>query len=93
MIVQERSTDAVLMMAWMNEQALSQTIETKRATFWSRSRKELWVKGETSGNTQEVVSLSFDCDSDALLMKVIAHGPACHTGATTCFDNNTLTLS
>lgn len=92
-IVQEHSSHAVLMLAWMNADAVRLTLETKRATYWSRSRSEIWVKGETSGNTQDVQSLAFDCDSDALLMTVIQHGPACHTGSTTCFDDHSITLS
>ena len=92
-IVQEQSSHAVLMMAWMNDVAIRQTFQTKRATYWSRSRSQIWVKGETSGNTQDVVSLAFDCDRDALLMTVNQHGPACHTGTHTCFDDNTIVLS
>lgn len=73
------------MMAWMNREALALTLETKKATYWSRSRQEIWVKGETSGNTQEVESISLDCDGDALLLKVKQTGVACHTGQMSCF--------
>ena len=75
------------MLAYMNHAALIQTLETKSATYWSRSRNELWVKGATSGHTQQVVSVSFDCDSDAILIKVNQVGAACHTGDRTCFHN------
>ncbi len=84
-ITQDAVTGEVLMLAYMNHAALTQTLETKAATYWSRSRNELWVKGATSGHTQEVVSVSLDCDSDALLIKVNQVGPACHTGNHTCF--------
>ena len=84
-IVQDYRTRNILMMAWMNKESLDLTLETKMATFWSRSRQELWVKGKTSGNIQEVVSLSYDCDGDTLLLEVIPKGPACHTGQTSCF--------
>lgn len=84
-IVQESTTNEVLMLAWMNKQALIATIDSGSATYWSRSRNELWVKGATSGNTQRVDSLDVDCDSDALLLKVTQNGVACHTGARTCF--------
>ncbi len=76
---------AVLMLAYMNREALDATIATKQATYWSRSRKALWRKGETSGYTQRVVSLKVDCDQDALLMTVEQIGPACHTGERSCF--------
>jgi len=84
-IVQEVDSDEVLMLAWMNKAALLATMETGAATYWSRSRSELWVKGATSGNTQQVDSIELDCDSDALLMRVKQKGVACHTGARTCF--------
>jgi phosphoribosyl-ATP pyrophosphohydrolase/phosphoribosyl-AMP cyclohydrolase len=84
-IVQDANTKEVLMMAWMNKDAVELTIETKRATFFSRSRNELWVKGETSGNTQAVVSIAHDCDADTLLLLVNPAGPACHTGEVSCF--------
>lgn len=86
-IAQEANSGEVLMLAWMNEAALLQTIKTKRATYFSRSRAELWVKGETSGNFQEVLALHFDCDADAVLLKVKQHGSACHTGEKSCFHN------
>lgn len=86
-IAQDASTDEVLMIAWMNEEALNKTLETKRATYFSRSRNSLWVKGETSGHFQDVVEIRFDCDGDAVLMKVIQTGAACHTGERSCFHN------
>lgn len=86
-IVQEDETGSVLMLAWMNRAALDATLATKRVTLWSRSRNELWVKGETSGNFQEVLSMRYDCDGDAILIRVKSHGPACHTGASSCFHN------
>lgn len=86
-ILQDDSTNEVLMLGWMNQAALDATLKTKRVTFWSRSRGELWVKGETSGNYQELVSLQYDCDGDALLIRVKSLGPACHTGSASCFHN------
>ncbi len=84
-IVQDVATKEVLMLAWVNLEALELSRKTGRATFWSRSRKEIWVKGDTSGNSQEIIEIKFDCDSDALLFLVQPHGPACHTGEQTCF--------
>ena len=84
-IAQDAATGEVLMLAYMNHAALTQTLSTKAATYWSRSRNELWVKGATSGHTQEVISVSLDCDSDAILIKVKQVGAACHTGDRTCF--------
>lgn len=84
-IVQDSETGEVLMMAWMNRESLGLTLETGQTWFWSRSRQELWNKGATSGNTQEVVSVAIDCDCDCLLVKVVPAGPACHTGNRTCF--------
>lgn len=84
-IVQDARTLQVLMMAWMSEDSLRLTQETGETVFWSRSRQELWHKGATSGNTQKVVELRYDCDSDTLLALVEAAGPACHTGETSCF--------
>ena len=84
-IAQDAATGEVLMLAYMNHAALIQTLSTKAATYWSRSRNELWVKGATSGHTQEVISVSLDCDSDAILLKVNQVGAACHTGDHTCF--------
>ena len=84
-IVQDISNNEVLMLAYMNAQSLALTLSTGKATFWSRSRNELWVKGATSGHFQEVHSVSLDCDGDALLLKVTQTGVACHTGDRTCF--------
>lgn len=84
-VTQDDTTGEVLMMAWMNKEAIEKTIATKKATYFSRSRNELWVKGETSGNTQAVVSMSIDCDKDTILLKVKQEGVACHTGERTCF--------
>jgi phosphoribosyl-AMP cyclohydrolase len=86
-IAQDATNGEVLMIAWMNEEALSKTLETKRATYFSRSRNSLWVKGETSGHFQEVISINFDCDADAVLLKVNQIGAACHTGKRSCFHN------
>lgn len=86
-IVQSTSTGEVLMMAWMSEESLALTLKTGQMTFWSRSRQELWRKGATSGNTQKLAEMYYDCDADALLAKVEAAGPACHTGANSCFFN------
>lgn len=84
-VVQQYDTGDVLMVAWMNAESLRLTQETGLTWFWSRSRKELWNKGETSGNVQHVKELFYDCDGDTLLVKVDAVGPACHTGNKTCF--------
>ena len=84
-IVQDARTKDVLTLAYMNEQSLNLTVETKQTWFWSRSRQELWNKGATSGNTQKVVELKYDCDQDAVLVLVEPNGPACHTGEETCF--------
>ena len=84
-IAQDAVTGEVLMLAWMNAEALEKTIETGRATYWSRSRAGLWVKGETSGHTQEVIELRIDCDQDAVLLKVRQTGGACHTHRESCF--------
>ena len=88
-IVQDAVTREVLTLAYMNRESLERTLETKQTWFWSRSRNELWHKGETSGNTQEVVSLALDCDRDAIIVLVKPAGPACHTGAVSCFDTGT----
>lgn len=85
-IVQDARTREVLTLAYMNRESLARTLETKETWFWSRSRNELWHKGETSGNTQRVVELVRDCDSDAIVVLVEPAGPACHTGARSCFD-------
>lgn len=84
-IAQDHITGEVLMLAYMNRESLALTIESGRATYWSRSRNELWEKGATSGNTQRVISISLDCDGDALLLRVEQSGPACHTGEQSCF--------
>ncbi len=84
-IAQDAESGEVLMMAWMNEESLRRTLATGRATYWSRSRQEYWVKGETSGHIQEVRSIAVDCDADTLLLQVHQSGAACHTGNRTCF--------
>ncbi len=84
-VVQDAGTDRVLMVAWMNEEALQRTQETGQAHFWSRSRQELWRKGATSGNTMDVREILVDCDADTLLLRVDPAGPACHTGRESCF--------
>lgn len=84
-IAQDVSNGQVLMIAWMNEEALNKTLQTGNVTYWSRSRNELWTKGETSGNLQKLVSMSYDCDGDALLLQVEQVGAACHTGERSCF--------
>ncbi len=84
-IVQDAETNEVLMLAYMNRESLELTLEKGETYFWSRSRRELWHKGETSGNTQQVVEVRADCDEDALLVRVHPAGPACHTGNRTCF--------
>ncbi len=84
-IVQDADTREVLMMAWMNADALERTLDTGQMWFWSRSRSELWNKGATSGNVQDLVELRYDCDADTLLALVHPAGPACHTGNCTCF--------
>lgn len=86
-IAQDSKTGEVLMLAYMNRESLAQTLATGKATYWSRSRNEIWVKGATSGHTQEVIAISLDCDGDALLLKVNQVGAACHTGDKTCFHN------
>ena len=91
-IVQEATSGEVLMLAWMDVEAVTRTLETKRATYWSRSRQEYWVKGETSGHVQNVRSLSLDCDADTLLMLVDQTGPACHTNTPTCFTGRTISV-
>ena len=86
-IVQDHITKEVLTLAYMNAETLALTIAEGRTVFWSRSRQEIWRKGETSGNVQKVVSITADCDGDALVVEVIKNGPACHTGAESCFFN------
>ena len=84
-IAQEDSTGEILMMAWMNAQSITRTLDTKRVTYWSRSRQALWVKGETSGHVQTLVDFRVDCDRDCLLLIVRQEGPACHTDRKSCF--------
>ncbi|WP_447528869.1 phosphoribosyl-AMP cyclohydrolase [Vreelandella sp. TE19] len=84
-IAQQHDTKEVLMMAWMNREALEETLKTKRVCYYSRSRKKLWRKGESSGQQQALVSAAFDCDGDTLLLQVDQTGPACHTGRKSCF--------
>ncbi len=84
-VVQDAASGKVLMVAWMNAESLRLTLETGETHFWSRSRRELWHKGATSGNTQRVVEIWVDCDADTLLVQVEPAGPACHTGAQSCF--------
>ncbi len=88
-VVQDAENGEVLMVAYMNREAVQKTIETKRATFWSRSRQQFWIKGETSGNIQKVKGLWVDCDADCLLVKVEQTGAACHEGYRTCFFRET----
>ena len=87
-IVQDSTSKEVLMLAYMNPESLQLTLSTGKATYWSRSRSELWVKGETSGHFQQVQSISLDCDGDALLLEVIQTGVACHTGEQSCFHTS-----
>lgn len=87
-VTQQFDTGEVLMVAWMDRPALVRTLETREATYFSRSRNEQWVKGATSGNTQKVVRLAFDCDADTVLLQVDQRGGACHTGDHTCFDRH-----
>jgi phosphoribosyl-AMP cyclohydrolase len=84
-IAQQHDTGEVLMLAWMDAEALRRTVATRKATYWSRSRGEYWVKGETSGHHQAVVAVAVDCDGDTVLLQVDQTGPACHTGTRTCF--------
>lgn len=84
-IAQDHATGQVLMLAWMSRESLTETLATGQVTYWSRSRRALWRKGETSGHAQRLVGLSIDCDRDCLLMAVEQTGPACHTGARSCF--------
>lgn len=89
-VVQDAGTGRVRMLGYMNREALDRTRETGRVTFWSRSREELWEKGETSGNWLEARSVELDCDGDTLLVRAVPHGPTCHTGRESCFDTRTL---
>jgi phosphoribosyl-AMP cyclohydrolase len=90
-VVQQHDTGEVLMLGWMDDEALHRTLTTGRTTFWSRSRSEYWVKGETSGHRQWVKEVRLDCDGDTVLVKVDQEGPACHTGTRTCFDGDLVT--
>lgn len=92
-VIQQHDSREVLMVGWMDDEALHRTLTSGRTTFWSRSRGEYWVKGETSGHVQRVVAVSLDCDGDTLLVQVDQTGPACHTGAATCFDADALPVS
>lgn len=89
-VAQEHGTGQVLMVAWMDDEALARTLATRKATYFSRSRGEYWVKGETSGHTQYVHSVRLDCDGDTVLLDVDQVGAACHTGEHTCFDTDEL---
>lgn len=91
-VAQQRGTGEVLMVAWMDDEALHRTLTTRRATYWSRSRRSYWVKGETSGNTQHVHDARLDCDGDTVLLVVDQVGAACHTGERSCFDAGALPL-
>ncbi|MFY0597250.1 MAG: phosphoribosyl-AMP cyclohydrolase [Cognatishimia sp.] len=84
-IAQDADTHEVLMMAWMNAKAIEKTIETQKVTYWSRSRQSFWIKGESSGHTQELVDFRYDCDQDCILVVVRQEGPACHTNRRSCF--------
>ena len=90
-VAQDADTGRVLMLAWMDAEALERTLTTRQATYYSRSRQELWVKGATSGATQQVLDVQVDCDGDAVLLLVRPAGPACHTGLESCFDTASLT--
>ena len=87
-IIQDSRTKKVLMLGYMNQEALAKTLELKKVTFFSRSKQRLWTKGETSGNFLNVISIDVDCDKDTLLIKAVPDGPVCHTGAATCFGDN-----
>ncbi len=89
-VAQRKGSGEVLMVAWMDDEALRRTLATRRATYFSRSRNQLWEKGETSGHTQHVHEVRLDCDGDTVLLVVDQEGPACHTGAATCFDEDVL---
>jgi phosphoribosyl-AMP cyclohydrolase len=92
-VVQQHDTREVLMVGWMDDEALRRTLTSGRATYWSRSRKEYWRKGDTSGHVQHVKAAALDCDGDALLLSVDQVGPACHTGSRTCFDADPLPVT
>ena len=84
-IVQDIDTGEILMMGWMNELAVKQTLETRKATFYSRSRDKMWIKGESSGHIQQVIEARVDCDQDSILLRCKSHGPCCHVGFKSCF--------
>jgi phosphoribosyl-AMP cyclohydrolase len=92
-VVQQHDSGEVLMVGWMDDEALHRTLTTGRATYWSRSRQEYWVKGDTSGHVQHVRSVALDCDGDTLLVSVDQVGAACHTGDRTCFDERALLVA
>ena len=92
-VVQQHDSGEVLMVGWMDDEALHRTLTTGRSTFWSRSRQEYWVKGETSGHAQHVKSVALDCDGDSLLVRVDQVGAACHTGDRTCFQAGALAVA
>lgn len=87
-VVRDAGTGSILMVAWMNEESIRRTIDSRETWFWSRSRNELWRKGATSGNTQRVVAIATDCDADTLLIDVVSRGAACHTGMVSCFGDD-----
>jgi phosphoribosyl-AMP cyclohydrolase len=89
-VVQDSSTKEVLMVAWANQEALEKSIKSGNATFWSRSRNRIWIKGEESGNYQRIINIKLDCDGDSLLYLVDPAGPACHNGTITCFEEKIL---
>ena len=91
-VAQQFDTGEVLMVGWMDDEALHRTLTTGRATYWSRSRQEYWAKGDTSGHVQWVRSVALDCDGDTVLVRVDQVGPACHTGTRTCFDGHSLAV-
>lgn len=91
-VVTQFDTGELLMLAYMSDASLRRTLAERRAVYWSRSRQELWRKGDTSGNTQRVVALAVDCDADTLHLEVDQHGPACHTGTRTCFEGDPLAV-
>ncbi|MDT3699073.1 MAG: bifunctional phosphoribosyl-AMP cyclohydrolase/phosphoribosyl-ATP diphosphatase HisIE [Thermincola sp.] len=92
-VIQDIESDQVLMMAFMNKESLTKTLESRQTWFWSRSRQELWHKGATSGHYQDVKEIFYDCDADCLLIKVVQTGAACHTGERTCFHNNLVSFA
>jgi phosphoribosyl-ATP pyrophosphohydrolase/phosphoribosyl-AMP cyclohydrolase len=92
-IIQDSATGRVIMFAWMNQESLDLSVQSGETVFYSRSRQELWHKGATSGNVQTIDSIEVDCDSDALLIRVVPQGPACHTGLESCFDSGLIGVS